>query len=445
MTKRKAAVPFTDTMLRGFIKSGLPLALNDQGELVLDARGKPVRQSKVFEPGGLYVQMAANGKKLYFRFRFTMKGTAYVMALGRYPGTSLADARAKRNDAQALIDAGTNPAVKRKADAAKELADKANTFETVANEWLAVCATKWTEATHEIERARLVKHALPHIGQMPIRSITTPDVRDIVMRVVRNGRINQAHRLVVQLSRVFRYAVGHEYADSDPANALTGPDALPTARKQNFPTVTTPDQAAQVARAAWGYEGDFAIGCCLKLGLYWFCRSHELRSIEWSHVIDLDGPDPRIEIQPVNRKLRRAAKESPLTPKHVIPLSPEAVGIVRALREHTGPSRWLFPSPVKPGSHITDVSLSNAWKRMGFKGEFTQHGARHMARTLLREQGHSSEALELQLSHAKKGVESTYAKEQLLPERRKIMCAWSKYLDGLRTSSNVVPMFAKVG
>jgi integrase len=158
---------------------------------------------------------------------------------------------------------------------------------------------------------------------------------------------------------------------------------------------------------------------------------------EWTHF-ELDGERPAYTVPPVNRKLKKAAKENPATPPHVVPLSRQAMEILRDLQKVTGRGRYLFPGARDPKRHMSDGAINAALARLGYKGVITGHGFRHMARTLLGELGWNPEALERQLSHKEAGVVGVYNKAQHLPERRKIMQAWADYLDDLRVGAKVL-------
>lgn len=204
-----------------------------------------------------------------------------------------------------------------------------------------------------------------------------------------------------QLSRIFRYAVATERAARDPAADLR--DTLPTRPKKNYPTITDPNQIGELLRAVDAYSGTFEVLCALKLALLWFCRPGEIRLAEWSHF-DLDSAHPTYTVPPENRKLRKAEKENPTTPPHIVPLSRQALVILRDLHALSGDKQFLFPGARTPRRPMSDGAVNMALARMGYRGIITGHGFRHMARTLLGELGWNPEALERQMSHKEPGV-----------------------------------------
>ena len=403
---------------------------------------KPTDKPKrLFDGGGMYLEVSPAGGKLW-RLKYRFGGKEKRLALGTYPETSLADARERREAARKLLAQGIDPGEQRKAVKAAGEERAANSFEVIAREWLAVKQPEWTLGQYGKERDRLENHAFPRIGALPIANIGVAEIRPLLAHVVKQGHIEQAHRLRHQLSRVFRFAIATERAGRDPAADLR--DTLPARQPKNHPTITDPAQVGELMRAIDGFTGTFPVKCALQLAPLWFCRPGEIRMAEWTHF-DLDNEHPTYTVPPVNRKLKKAAKENPTTPPHVVPLSRQALEILLELRHLTGRGRYLFPGARDPKRHMSDGAINAALARIGYKGIITGHGFRHMARTLLGEMGWSAEALERQLSHKEPGVAGVYNKAQHLPERRKVMQAWADYLEALRDGADVIAINSRTG
>ena len=403
-------------------------------------KAKPTaKQYKLTDGGGLYVVVRPNGARWWrMDYRRPVTGIRNTLSFGVYPAVGLADARAKRDEARKLVAAAIDPGERRKAIKAAGQESAANSFEVVAREWLSVRAHEWTERQHDKEQARLEKHAFPWIGGKPVAELGVADVRPLIERVTKAGHLEQAHRLRFQLSRVFQFAVATGRAERDPAHDLRA--VLPSRRKQNFAHITDPRRIGELLRAIDGFGGTFPVACALKLAPMWFCRPGEIRMAEWTHV-DLDSEHPTYTIPPSNRKLRKSDKENPNTPPHIVPLSEQAVTILRELQPLTQRGRYLFPGARDFKRHMSDGAINAALARIGFKGELVGHGFRHMASTLLREMGWSADAVERQLAHKEPGVAGVYNKAQHLSERRKMMQAWADYLDALKTdlTGKIVP------
>ncbi|MGO4519241.1 tyrosine-type recombinase/integrase [Dyella sp. 2RAF44] len=402
---------------------------------------KPREKSyKMPDGGGLYLlvnpvsQKSPRGSK-WWRYKYRFGGKEKLLALGTFPDTSLADAREKHAAARKLLAAGSDPSQQRKAEKVAGIERSANSFEVVAREWLAVKEPEWTPKQFEKERDRLENHAFSRIGGLPVADIGVAEIRPLLTHLVKRGHVEQAHRLRSQLSRVFRFAIAIERASRDPAADLR--DTLPARNPQNYPTITDPLQVGELMRAIDGFTGTFHVHCALKLAPLWFCRPGEIRMAEWVHF-DMESENPTYTVPPVNRKLKKAAKENPLTPSHIVPLSRQALEILRELRQITGHGRYLFPGARDPRRHMSDGAVNAALARIGYKGIMVGHGFRHMARTLLAEAGWSAEALERQMAHVEPGMAGVYNKAKHLAERRKIMQGWADLLDGLRVGRQVI-------
>ena len=399
---------------------------------------KPI---KLTDGKGLYLLLNPNGSRWWrWDYRRPVTGKRNTLSFGTYPDTGLADARGKRDAARKLLAARIDPSEHNKANKAAGEERAANSFEVVAREWLAVKAHDWTLSQQDKEMARLEKHAFPWIGGKPVSELGVAEIRPLIERVAKAGYLEQARRIRFQLSRVFQFAVATERAERDPAADLKA--ILPNPRKQNFAHITDPVRIGELLRAIDGFNGTFPVACALKLAPMWFCRPGEIRMAEWTHF-DLDSEHPTYTIPPSNRKLRKADKENPSTPSHIVPLSEQAVAILRELKPLTGRGKYVFPGARDPKRHMSDGAINAALARIGFKGELVGHGFRHMASTLLREMGWSADAVERQLSHKEPGIAGIYNKAQHMPERKKMMQAWADYLDVLRADTGTVLAFKR--
>ncbi|PXV57109.1 Integrase [Dyella jiangningensis] len=394
-------------------------------------KAKPIEKAqRLFDGSGMYLEIAPSGGK-WWRLKYRFGGKEKRLSLGVYPDVGLALARERRDAARKLLAQGIDPGVQRKAEKAAGDERAANSFEVIAGEWLAVKEPEWTPKQFAKERDRLRNHVFPRLGTLPVANVGVAEIRPLLMHLVKQGHIEQAHRLRHQLSRIFRFAIATERAVRDPAADLR--DTLPARNPRNHPTITDPVQVGELMRAIEGFTGTFPVQCALRLAPLWFCRPGEIRMAEWAHF-DLKGETPVYRVPPENRKLKKAAKENPATPPHIVPLSTQALEILRELKPLTGNGRYLFPGARDPKRHMSDGALNAALARIGYKGIITGHGFRHMARTMLGEQGWNPEALERQLSHKEPGVAGVYNKAQHLPERRKIMQSWADYLDSLKAT-----------
>jgi integrase len=284
------------------------------------------------------------------------------------------------------------------------------------------------ESTLTRERSRLQNFVFPHLGNRPIAQITPPELLAVLRRIESRGTNDTAHRTRSICSRVFRYAVATGRAERDCTVDLRG--ALPALTVGHFAAITQPAKIGQLLRAIDGYVGQPATHAALKLAPYVFVRPGELRQAEWPEF-ELAAAEWRIPGE------RMKAGEP-----HLVPLSTQAIEILKGLQPITGHGRYLFPSLRTPTRPISDNTLNAALRRLGYSGEeMTGHGFRSMASTCLNELGWHPDLIELQLAHAERNkVRAAYNRAQRLDERRKMMQAWGDYIDGLRAGNNVVPL-----
>jgi len=378
---------------------------------------------KLTDGGGLYLLVTPAGKR-WWRLKFRVYGREKLLSLGIFPDVSLKEARDRRDDARRDLAKGIDPSVKRRAE---KLAG-GNTFEAVAREWFEKFSPHWVEGYSSKVIRRLEICAFPWIGSIPISQIKAPDLLACLRRVEARGKLGTAHRALQVCGRVFRYAVATGRAERDPCSDLRG--ALPPKSEKHHASFTDPSSLAGLLRAIDAYDGSTVVRSALRLAPMVFVRPGELRAAEWKEF-DLDAGEWRI-----------GAERMKMRVQHIVPLSRQAVAILRELEPVTGAGRFVFPSPRTPMRPLSDNGMLAALRRMGFeRGTLTVHGFRSTASTLLNEQGWNPDAIERQLAHSERdGVRAAYNYAEYLPERRKMMQSWSDYLDTLRVGKNDVPI-----
>lgn len=373
---------------------------------------------KLTDGGGLYLEIRPTGTKLW-RLRYRIDGKENVFAIGGYPEIGLADARDAREKAKPLIRQGIHPSHNRQAERLANSAANANTFEAVAREWIKKKAPSWTPYyLRQVERF-MAADVFPFVGKLPIRNVSAAHLLEILNRIEGRGAATVALLVRQWSSAVFRYAVATLRADADPAAALKG--AIQRPRVQHHKPLTR-DQIAEFSKALEQYGGYRVTVIALRLMLLTFVRTVELRKAEWIEF-DLDRAEWRI---PGERMKMREP--------HIVPLSSQAVALLRELATHTGGRRQLFPNLRNPNEYMTATTLNRALERMGFNGKdsigFSAHGFRATASTMLNEMGYRADVIERQLAHAERNkVRASYNQAEYLDERRQMMQAWADDID----------------
>lgn len=384
-------------------------------------------QAKYADEKGMYLLVNKTGK--YWRLDYRFNDKRKTLALGVYPEIGLKLAREKRDEARRLLAEGIDPAELRKVTKATSKLSAANSFEAVAREWFAKYQPTWSEGHATRIIRRLERDIFPWLGNRPIAEITAPELLASLQRIEKRDAIETAHRAMQNCGQVFRYAVATGRAERNPAADLVG--AIAPAVKTSFPTITDPSKIAELLRAIDGYKGSFITQCALKLAPLVFVRPGELRKAEWSEF-DLEH---QLWTIPAERMKMRE--------KHFVPLSQQAVAILTELQALTGSRQFVFPGARTNGRPMSDNTVNAALRRLGYsKEDMTGHGFRHMASTLLNEQGWNRDAIERQMAHAERNsIRATYNYAEYLPERTRMMQSWADYLDGLKAGAKVTPLF----
>ncbi len=381
---------------------------------------------KLYDERGLYLEVSKNGGK-WWRLKYRFNGKEKRLSLGVYPDISLKDARDRRDDARKLLANAIDPSEHRKAKKASSAEWAENSFEVVAREWFAKYSPNWTAGHGDRIIRRLERDIFPWIGEKPIGAITAPELLSVVQRIEKRGALETAHRALGNCGQVFRYAVATGRAERDPSTDLRG--ALPPVKVEHFAAVTEPKQVAEMLRAMDGYEGTLTVSCALRLAPLVFVRPVELRKAKWADI-DLDKAEWRYMVTKTGTQ-------------HIVPLSRQAVEILRELYPLTGNGCYVFPGARSKDRPMGDNAILAAMRRMGIgKEEMSGHGFRAMARTILDEVlGIRPDFIEHQLAHAGRDPNGrAYNRTAHLPERRKMMQDWADYLDKIKDSAKIIPI-----
>lgn len=388
---------------------------------------KPSDKAKrMFDSRGLYLEISPRGGK-WWRLKYRFAGKEKRLSLGVYPDVSLKMARERRDEARRLLANEVDPSENRKAIKAARDERSANSFEVIGREWFAKHSPNWSANHADRIIRRLERDIFPWIGGKPIADITAPQLLDVVRRIEKRGALETAHRALGNCGQVFRYAVATGRAERDPSGDLRG--ALPPVKGKHFAAVTEPKQVAEVLRALDGYEGTLTVRCALRLAPLVFVRPGELRHAQWEDI-DFEAAEWRYTVTKTDTQ-------------HIVPLSRQAVEILRELQPLTGQSRYVFPGARSNVRPMSDNAILAAMRRMGIgKEEMSGHGFRAMARTILDEVlGFRPDYIEHQLAHSVRDPNGrAYNRTAHLPKRRKMMQDWADYLDKLKAGADIIPI-----
>ena len=377
------------------------------------------KEQKHFDGGGLYLSIPKTGRKLWrMAYRFDQK--TKLLSFGEYPTITLKDARQRRDEAKKLLANGIDPGAQKKAAKEEQLSEVKDTFQNIALEWHDTRTSDFTEKHRGTVMYRLEKYIFPLIGNEHIAKMEAPDILAVVRPLEQKGQNETARRMLQMISQVYRYAVITGRAKRNPANDLHG--ALKPRKTTHRAAITEPKKVGQLLRDCDNYEGYFPIVCALRLAPLVFVRPTELRAAEWS------------EFNLEDKEWRIPATRMKMKQMHIIPLAAQAIKVLVELHEFSGSGKYLFPSIRTETRPISDATLLNALRRMGYaKDEMCTHGFRSVASTLLNELGYNRDWIERQLAHGERNdVRAAYNYAEYLPERRRMMTEWAEYLDELK-------------
>lgn len=395
------------------------------------SKAKPKdKQYTLFDGGGLHLLVTPTGGKLWrFKYRFQSKG--HLISFGSYPAVSLADARQRREEAKKLIASGVNPSEIKKAQKVSVASKSEKSFEVVARSWHARNVERWAESHAKTTIERLEKNIFPWLGSKPIQEIKLSDLKPVLHRI-EDRAPESARRMYVALNMIFRYCVASEFIDRNPFEGLKPKDIMRREPiEKHFPALTNPKEFASLLMAIDEFKGSFTVKCALQLAPLVFVRPGELRHAEWSEI-NFEAAEWNLPIEKMKVSTKEKIKRK--GEMHCVPLSRQAIDILKSIQPLTGRSPYIFPGARSYLRPMSEAALTAAIHRMGYQGEMTWHGFRAVARTLLDEVlQFRPDFIEHQLAHAvRDALGRAYNRTSHLSERRKMMQAWADYLDSLK-------------
>lgn len=367
--------------------------------------------------GSLFLRVQANGSKLWW-FRYRLAGVAQNFSIGAYPKVTLEAARRERDWARALVREGRDPLVERRLKIANQVDENRDTFEEVARRWMA-SNIQWSEGYASQVQTVLEKDVFPVIGKLPIRAIRPAHLRLVIKTVVERDAPTLAILIRQWCGQIFGYASGEGLCDNDPSAMLKKSVRRPRVRHHPpLPWNEISDFLGRVNQDG-GYRTTVL---ALRLMALTYVRTVELRKARWREF-DLDNA---IWVIPAERMKMREP--------HVVPLSKQAIGVLKELHKLTGGGDVLFPSYRKPGQVMSATTLNKALERMGYAGRFSGHGFRSTATTILGLLSYPENRVSLQLAHSKRKKDSSrapYDHTKFIASRTMLMQGWADILDAL--------------
>lgn len=382
-------------------------------------RAKPEAKAYTFGDGlGLSLLIEPNGSKSW-RFRYRYAGKPKMISLGVYPTITLADARSRRDEARKLVAEGKNPSEVRKEQKLAMQTESENAFEKIAREWHQLKSAKWSAGYASDIMEAFKNDIFPYVGTRPVGEIKPLELLNVLRKIEKRGALEKMRKVRQRCSEVFRYAIATGRAEYNPAADLSS--ALEVHQSNHFPFLKA-DEIPDFLRALEGYSGSKLVQIATKLLMITGVRTIELRAALWQEF-DLDNAIWEI---PAERMKMRRPHLVPFEPPR---LSSQAVDLLNELKIMTGNYRYVFPGRNDPNRPMSEASINQAIKRIGYGGKVTGHGFRHTLSTILHEQGFESAWIEIQLAHVdKNSIRGTYNHAQYFSGRKSMMDWYSNLI-----------------
>jgi integrase len=366
---------------------------------------------------GLALDVSPSGRKLW-RWRYRHNGKEQILALGKYPAVSLAEARRLRDEACRILKEGKNPAREKKAQKLRAQHASENTFEAVARRCLGIRQASMNEKYRMQCLTRMEQHVFPMIGNFPIANVTIPDVVRVVEKIAQRGTVETAKRMKQLISQTFRYGAQRGLCTHNPAADLR--DVLPSKPDKHHSCIPV----AELPELLWAIDGqsDDGLGTlAMKFLALTFVRTGELIGARWDEI---DWARHEWHIPATRMKMKRP---------HIVPLSRQALAILKEVKDQTGERDFVFFSPRSKKKHISNGVFLMALRRMGYQGLMTGHGFRTLASTILNERGYPPDVIERQLAHEDSDkIRAAYNRAEYLLERKKMMQDYADILDSIK-------------
>ncbi|MBA0216961.1 tyrosine-type recombinase/integrase [Pectobacterium brasiliense] len=374
------------------------------------------KEYKLTDGAGLYLLIKPNGAK-YWRLKYRVAGKEKKLSIGVYPDISLAEARLKREEARKIVASGGDPSEQKQVERQAKKINIDNTFKAIALEWHEYKRPNWSKGYAEDLMEAFENDIFPDIGKRPIAEIKPLEMLTSLRKLEKRGVLDKLRKIRQACNQVFRYAIVTGRAENNPASELAS--ALPPPKATHYPHLL-PDELPDFLRALSTYSGSKVTQLATRILMLTGVRTIELRQAEWK---EFDFEKQLWEVPKERMKMRRP---------HLVPLSDQVINALQQLYTVTGRYNLVFPGRNDITKPMSEASINQVLKRIGYHGKATGHGFRHTMSTILHEQGYNTAWIELQLAHVDKNtIRGTYNHAQYLEQRRGMLQWYGDFIDGL--------------
>lgn len=349
--------------------------------------------------------------------KYRVAGKEKKLSIGVYPDISLAEARLKREEARKIVASGSDPSEQKQVERQAKKINIDNTFKAIALEWHEYKRPNWSKGYAEDLMEAFENDIFPDIGKRPVAEVKPLEMLTSLRKLEKCGVLDKLRKIRQACNQVFRYAIVTGRAENNPASELAS--ALPPPKSTHYPHLL-PDELPDFLRALSTYSGSKVTQLATRILMLTGVRTIELRQAEWK---EFDFEKGLWEIPKERMKMRRP---------HLVPLSDQVIDALQQLYAVTGRYNLVFPGRNDITKPMSEASINQVLKRIGYHGKATGHGFRHTMSTILHEQGYNTAWIELQLAHVDKNtIRGTYNHAQYLEQRRGMLQWYGDFVDGL--------------
>ncbi|EDO9587352.1 site-specific integrase [Campylobacter coli] len=356
-----------------------------------------------------YPKKSGVSKTFYYRYRQDNK--LYTINLGKYPETSLIEARAKANE--------LNLKLLKKEDL---VLDPAKTLKEIFEEWHKIAIKN--KINQDFARP-LELHIVCKYGNKPITDLTKQDIIKSFDKLFLENKRETIKRTYTHLKNLIKYALNRDYLQATNLLTLDIDTLYGKLQPKSFRAITDLDTFRDLLLAIDSYNGNLFVKTALQISPYLFLRSSTMRNLKWEYL------DEKEKLLRIPASMMKAKEE------FLVPLSQSVLDKILSIKDFAYPSPYMFPSEISKNKSIAENTLNYGLKRLGFGELMVYHGFRSTASTFLYENknkhNQDSEVIELCLDHRERNkVKAVYNRSLRLEDRRALMQWWSDFIEELK-------------
>lgn len=380
------------------------------------------REFSLGDGKGLLLRVKPSGAKQWvFNYTHPFTKRRSNLGLGSYPELSLSDARIAAQTFNTTLAKGLDPKEQRDEAQRKKQEAHANTFEQVAREWLTLKKAKVSPKYFDQIVSRLEMYALPKLGKIPAHKLSAVLTIQTIKPLANRGKQETVYKICRWINEIMIYAVNIGLVAANPLAGIS--KAFNAPKVVNMPTLR-PEQLPELMLAINQSSTRVVTRSLIEWQLHTMVRPGEGAGTRWEEI---DLKNALWTIPAERMKTGRS---------HAVPLSPQALQLLKVLNPVSGHREFVFPSHNDPQKSANSQTVNQALKRMGFRGLLVSHGLRALASTTLNEQGFDADIVEAALAHIdKNSIRAAYNRAQYLKRRRVMMTWWSDHIEKAATGS----------